>query len=139
MTGPSLNILFVDDHTETCHVIGRLLTILGHHVKTAECVASALAAADVERFHLLISDIGLPDGTGNELLHELMSRGRIVGIALSGYGDQKDVHASIAGGFAEHLVKPITVEQLEAAICRVRHQALEGGGRGEDEMFCSSL
>jgi CheY-like chemotaxis protein len=121
---PALNILFVDDHSETRHVVGRLLKMLGHEVTTADCVAAALKAAQAARFHLLISDIGLPDGTGHALLGELLSRGPIVGIAMSGYGMAEDVEQSLEGGFAAHLVKPVTVAQLEQAIAQVRARAL---------------
>jgi CheY-like chemotaxis protein len=124
LTNPSLNILFVDDHSETRHVVGRLLKMLGHEVTTADCVATALKAADESRFHLLISDIGLPDGNGHALLAELLARGPIVGIAMSGYGMAEDVEQSLEGGFTAHLVKPVTVAQLEQAIAQVKQRAL---------------
>src|SRR5688500_2245570 len=121
---PALRILFVDDHSETRHVVGKLLTLMGHHVTTADCVSSALREAQLIRFHLLISDIGLPDGTGHGLLSQMLARAPIVGIAISGYGSEEDVEQSLDGGFAAHLVKPITVAQLEGAIEKVRRWAV---------------
>ena len=118
-----LNILFVDDHSETRYVIGRLLKMLGHEVTTADCVASALREAEAATFNLLIADIGLPDGTGHALLKELTARGPIAGIVLSGYSAAEDVEQSKMRGFAAHLVKPVTSAQLEAAIERARSMA----------------
>ena len=123
MSDPALRILFVDDHAETRHVVGKLLTLMGHEVTTADCVSSALRQAELIRFHLLISDIGLPDGTGHGLLSRMLARSPIVGIAISGYGAEEDVEQSLDGGFAAHLVKPITVAQLEAVIAKVRQWA----------------
>ncbi|HEX8521392.1 MAG TPA: response regulator [Tepidisphaeraceae bacterium] len=115
-----MNILYVDDHDDTCRAISRLLKLLGHEVTTANSVTTALAAANEKKFHLLISDIGLPDGDGHALLKEMLAVRPIHGIAVSGYGDSEEVEKSLNGGFAEHLVKPITVDQLQAAIERVK-------------------
>jgi len=123
MTHP-LKILFVDDHGDTRRVVSRLLGLMGHEVVTADSVGNALAVSEQNQFQLLIADIGLPDGTGHALLQGMLQRGPIVGIAVSGYGASEDVEESLIQGFSEHLVKPITVEQLEAAIQRVAPQVL---------------
>jgi DNA-binding response OmpR family regulator len=67
-------------------------------------------------FDLLISDIGLPDRSGYELMRELQSIKQVRGIALSGFGSEHDVSKAHAAGFAEHLTKPINFERLEEAI-----------------------
>ena len=110
-------ILLVDDNEDTLAVMARLLRLNGHHVITAESVGSALAAA-VEPFDLLITDIGLPDGTGWELMRELRRRGPVRGIALSGFSMDEDIRRSRDVGFLEHLCKPIMPEDLEEAIRR---------------------
>ena len=69
-----------------------------------------------EDFDLLISDIGLPDRSGYDLMREVRSSRRLPGIALSGFGTEQDVNESRAAGFSEHLTKPINFEQLEKAI-----------------------
>ena len=74
------------------------------------------------QFDLLISDIALPDGTGMELMSCLRALKPIRGIAISGFGMNGDITRSISAGFSEHLVKPIKVEKLEAAIDRVMAQ-----------------
>jgi CheY-like chemotaxis protein len=75
-----------------------------------------MAAAERDQFDLLISDVGLPDGTGLELMTRLRAATGIRGIAISGFGMNGDVEKSLLAGFSEHLVKPVNLEKLEAAI-----------------------
>jgi CheY-like chemotaxis protein len=76
------------------------------------------AAADLP-FDLIISDIGLPDGSGIELMQLLNARTPIRGIAVSGYGMEEDIRRSREAGFMAHLTKPINFHQLEEAIHRI--------------------
>jgi CheY-like chemotaxis protein len=121
---PQLSILYVDDHDDTRRVVSRLLTLLGHQVTTASSVQTALTAARASDFHLLISDIGLPDGDGRGLLRELLAIKPIISIAISGYNREDAVQDNLAEGFSEHLVKPVTLDQLSAAIERARSKVL---------------
>jgi signal transduction histidine kinase/CheY-like chemotaxis protein len=114
-----LRILLVDDHQDTCTALERLLVRRGHLVAAAHNVRSAMEAAARNPFDLLISDIALPDGTGTELMTYLHAISRIPGIAISGFGMNGDIAKSMEAGFAEHLVKPVKMENLEAAIDRV--------------------
>src|SRR5438270_3332307 len=114
-----LRILLVDDHRDTCIALERLLVRRGHLVAAAHNVRSAMEAAARNPFDLLISDIALPDGTGTELMTYLRAISRIPGIAISGFGMNGDVQKSLDAGFIEHLVKPVKMENLEAAIDRV--------------------
>ena len=114
-----LRILLVDDHQDTCTALERLLVRRGHLVAAAHNVRSAMETAARNPFDLLISDIALPDGTGTELMTYLRAISRIPGIAISGFGMNGDIQKSIEAGFAEHLVKPVKMESLEAAIDRV--------------------
>src|SRR6476659_8834333 len=70
----NLNILLVEDHPDTLRLMSLLLGKLNHRITTATCVSQALEAAAAQDFDLLISDVGLPDGTGLELMKELLSR-----------------------------------------------------------------
>ena len=110
-------ILLVDDNLDTLRVIARLRRLNGHQVVTAESVSTAIAAA-AEPFDLLITDIGLPDGTGWELMRELRRRGPVRAIALSGFSMDEDIRRSRDVGFIEHLCKPIMPDDLEQAILR---------------------
>ncbi|HYO09803.1 MAG TPA: response regulator [Tepidisphaeraceae bacterium] len=119
-----VRILLVDDHLDTNRAMARLLQRLGYVVDTADSVQSALDVAGAKKFDLLISDIGLPDGSGLELMRELLERQPIKGIALSGFGMEEDVKKSKAAGFYEHLTKPINFKRLETAI---RELTIAGG------------
>ncbi|MDP9098434.1 MAG: ATP-binding protein, partial [Verrucomicrobiota bacterium] len=115
-----LQILFVEDHEDTARVLGRILRNAGFDVSHAGTVAEARALAASERFDLLISDLGLPDGSGLELMRALRDAQGIKGIALSGFGTDEDVAASSAAGFAAHLTKPVDWDRLRAEIERIR-------------------
>jgi CheY-like chemotaxis protein len=112
----ALRILLVDDHIDTSAALGRLLTRRGHTVAAAHDMQSAVTAAERGQFDLLISDVGLPDGSGLDLMARLRTTSGIRGIAISGFGMNGDVEKSIRAGFSEHLVKPVNLEKLETAI-----------------------
>ncbi len=114
-----LRILLVDDHQDTCVALERVLIRRGHLVAATHDMRSAMEAAGRKQFDLLISDIALPDGTGTELMRNLRAMSNIRGIAISGFGMNGDIEKSLQAGFAEHLVKPLKIENLEAAIHRV--------------------
>ncbi len=114
--GAGCAVLLVDDHQDTCLGMQRLLNRRGYRVSVAHSVADALAQARDKSFDLLISDLGLPDGTGFDLMHELRQHGGPPGIALSGYGMESDIARSREAGFSEHLIKPVAIDRLEAAM-----------------------
>src|SRR5205807_7363760 len=114
----ALRILLVDDHQDTCTALERLLIRRGHLVAATHNVRSAMEAAVRNRFDLLISDIALPDGSGMELMIQLHAISRIPGIAISGFGNNGDIERSLQAGFCEHLIKPVKLERLEAAMER---------------------
>jgi CheY-like chemotaxis protein len=117
--GRSLHILLVEDHGDTADLLTTVFQIEGHSVEHAGDVASALEALERSPFDLLVSDLGLPDRTGLELLRELRGRGeRLPAIALSGYGQERDIERSREAGFAEHLVKPVEPRVVLDAIAR---------------------
>jgi CheY-like chemotaxis protein len=115
-----LHVLVVEDHADTAEAVATLLQTIGHRATVAGTVAAALAAAENSAPDLVISDLGLPDGHGDDLMRALAKRyPGLRGIALSGYGMQADVASSRDAGFAVHLVKPITLEELRAAVQRL--------------------
>ena len=122
-----LRILLVEDHGDTAELLSAVLEFAGHAVEHAADVENALVAAARGGFDLLVSDLGLPDRSGLDLMRELRGRGVTVpGIALSGYGQEHDIQASRAAGFTEHLVKPAEPRLLLEAISRVVGDAEEG-------------
>lgn len=116
----ALHVLVVEDHVDTAEAVATLLQSIGHRVTVAGTVAAALAAAESSLPDLVISDLGLPDGGGDDLMRALAGRyPGLRGIVLSGYGMEADVARSRDAGFAVHLVKPVTLEELRAAIERL--------------------
>ena len=114
-----LRILLVDDHTDTVVTLGALLRRLGYDVACAETVKEALRLSRESKFDLLVTDIGLPDGNGHDLMRQIRAKQSIAGIALSGYGMEDDLEKSRAVGFTDHLIKPVNVERLQAALRQI--------------------
>jgi PAS domain S-box-containing protein len=115
-----LNVLIVEDHEPTLRVMVRLLKHLGHSVTGVMTVAAATSAARQDGFDLIISDLGLPDGSGLDVMRQLRDRYTGRAIALTGYGMDADIAASREAGFAAHLTKPVDVQALESAIRRLK-------------------
>ncbi|XHR29701.1 MAG: ATP-binding protein [Chthoniobacteraceae bacterium] len=114
-----LSILLVEDHADTLATLARLLVRLGYNVTTATNIKTALDLAMKDHFDLLISDLGLPDGNGLDLIREIRKLHDLRGIALSGYGTEEDVRQSRDAGFDRHLTKPIRFETLRESIKQV--------------------
>ncbi|HEX4665824.1 MAG TPA: ATP-binding protein [Chthoniobacterales bacterium] len=112
-------ILLIEDHSDTARVLCRILTKAGYHVELADRVSEARALAAEKSFDLVISDLGLPDGSGLALMRHLSQSYGLRGIALSGFGTDEDLAASRAAGFAEHLTKPVDWDRLKEAIARL--------------------
>jgi two-component system CheB/CheR fusion protein len=115
-----LRLLVVEDHGDTADMIRLMLESEGHEVVLAGDVESALERAGQDDFDLLISDLGLPDGSGLDLMRELQARGhKLPGIALSGYGQDSDIAQSRAAGFVAHIIKPIDMDRLASILAEV--------------------
>jgi CheY-like chemotaxis protein len=134
--GGGLRLLLVEDHRDTADILAKRLRRSGHDVIHAATVAAALQAAHEAKqsqrpFDLVLSDLGLPDGTGFDLMKELNARYGLPGIALSGFGMDADVQRSVESGFARHLTKPVDFEILQRAVMEVHaaatHPAVENG------------
>jgi CheY-like chemotaxis protein len=121
----SLRVLLVEDHLDTANQLNRLLSRAGHQVSWAATLQEAreLIAARADQpgneFNILISDLGLPDGSGHDLMRDLTSNHPIPGIALSGYGMKDDIQNSIAAGFSRHITKPVDWQELKTAIQKI--------------------
>jgi signal transduction histidine kinase len=109
-------VLLVDDHHDTCLGIKRMLERRGYEITIAHSADQAVEKVRTQTFDLLISDIGLPDRSGYDLMREVRLNTNLPGIALSGFGTEQDVNQARAAGFSEHLTKPINFERLEKTI-----------------------
>ncbi len=121
---PQLNnvsLLIVDDEPDGRALIARILEERGARVT---CVSGAVAALDVlarERFDILLSDIGMPDMDGFELIRRVRAldasrEGRMPAIAITAYARPEDRQRSLLAGFHMHLSKPIEARELIASI-----------------------
>ena len=114
-----LRLLLVEDHEDTNRSLSRLLTRQGYEVRAARTMKDALETAREFEFDVLISDMGLPDGTGIQLMAQLSGMRAIRGIALSGYGMEEDIQRSLGIGYREHLTKPVDIGRLDEVIQRI--------------------
>ena len=119
----ALRVLLVEDHEDTRMILRRLLTRWGHTVTTAGCVAEARLALADGTFDLLLSDVGLPDGTGMDVVTILREKSRIPAVAMSGYGMEADIARTRDAGFDEHLVKPVAADLLRELVTRLSASA----------------
>jgi PAS domain S-box-containing protein len=111
-------ILLVEDHRDTRTSLELLLHRTKHEVKSAASAKEALKLAEEFQFDLVISDIGLPDQSGLELMQQLKKRFNLKGIGLSGYGMEEDIAKSRAAGFVHHLTKPVRFDDLKQIIVK---------------------
>ena len=109
-------VLLIEDHQPTAIALRALLVRRTHTVAVAGSLAEARAEMAGNDFDLIISDLGLPDGDGCQLMAEMRHRSGLVGLALSGYGMEEDVNRSYAAGFIAHLTKPISISALDDAL-----------------------
>src|SRR2546423_390305 len=114
--GAALRVLLVEDHQDTNRSLTRLLRRRGYQVESAVDVRSALDLTTKQQFDVLVSDLGLPDGSGLDIMRTLNSERPLFGIALTGFGMDDDIRKSRDAGFKYHLVKPIDLNKLDALI-----------------------
>lgn len=117
---PSLRVFVVENHADTREALSMLLVQLGHTVRGASTFAEAVAALTADEPDVIISDIGLPDGSGWDLLRQL--RNPPYAVAMSGYGMNADRERSRAAGYRHHLVKPMDLEELETLLAEAARE-----------------
>lgn len=121
--GGGQRVLLVEDNEDTNASLTWLLRRRGFEVVSADSVGAAIRLIDSHWLDVLVSDLGLPDGSGLQVLqHALGKQPGIHAIALSGFGMSEDLLKSREAGFRHHLVKPVDVQKLEEAI-RARESA----------------
>jgi PAS domain S-box-containing protein len=121
----SLRVLMIEDHEDTALVMARMLEDMGHKVVPANSVATAIDILTREKFDLIVSDIGLPDGNGVSLINAVRAFCDAPAIALTGYGMREDIERCLQAGFNRHVTKPVTFEALQQIIVEVLVQKKE--------------
>jgi len=115
-SAPRLRIFLVENHRDTLLWLTRYLEQMGHMVFTARTKAEALEALPRAGCSVLISDIGLPDGDGWDLLRTADLPRPVYAIAMSGFGMNSDRAKSKAAGYRHHLLKPFDPSSLDAIL-----------------------
>ena len=113
------SILLVEDHADTAAALTRLLEARGHVVRKVSSAAEALLIFKPDLFHLIICDIGLPDGNGYDLLNCIRQMDSIAAVALTGFGMTTDIAQAKEAGFDAHLTKPVDFHKLESIIAKL--------------------
>jgi CheY-like chemotaxis protein len=121
-TALPLRIFVVENHEDTRALLSLFLERMGHSVLSAGTMGEALERWPATGSDVLISDLGLPDGNGWELLGRLPPGPPVFAVAISGYGLRADREKSRAAGFRHHLVKPVEAEQLERVLDEARRE-----------------
>jgi PAS domain S-box-containing protein len=128
----SLRVLLVDDHEDTLRVLRRLLEAVGYKVATAGSAAAALDYVTANEIDVLVSDIGLPDGSGLDLVRKLKRIRNVPAVAASGFGSGIDIQNSRDAGFCAHLTKPLDFNLLHATIQKA---ARDGGSQSTSSVI----
>ncbi len=111
-----LDVMVVEDHADTRKYLQLYLKMAGHRVRTAGSVGEAVKLLNSAGCNVLISDIGLPDGNGWELLDLLSGNPPDFAVAMSGFGSESDRQKSLEKGFREHFTKPFDLMKLEGLL-----------------------
>lgn len=128
-----MRILLVEDHRDTRQTLTRLLTHWGFDVAPAENLERGLDQLEHGSFDAILSDIGLPDGTGYALVSEARRRGKnMLAIALSGFGFPTEKQLSLTSGFDHHLTKPFDCQQLRSLLEEKVARKTNSSGKATD-------
>lgn len=117
--GKSLRILVVEDHGDTRRTLSRLLSHFGHEISAADSKQSALEMIAAKRFDVILSDIGLPDGDGYDVISHAKRQQEITGVALTGFDRDEDIQRGKEAGFDFHLSKPVDFHQLRTVLGQI--------------------
>lgn len=112
-------VLVVDDNIDAADSLAMLIELAGHEVRTVHDGHEALAVFEAFRPHLVLLDIGLPKMDGYEVARRFreMPWGKAaVLVALTGWGQQRDIDAAFAAGFDDHATKPIEPQRLQGVL-----------------------
>jgi CheY-like chemotaxis protein len=117
--GKSLRILVVEDHGDTRRTLSRLLSHFGHEISVADSRRSAFEMIDAKNFDVILSDIGLPDGTGYDVISQAKRKQTIKGVALTGFDRDEDIKRGKEAGFDYHLAKPVDFHELRTVLSQI--------------------
>jgi CheY-like chemotaxis protein len=125
-----LHVLLVEDDDDSRKLLGTMLKRYGARVTSTKSAKEALSIFEGELPDVMVSDIGMPDEDGYELIRKLRALpaekgGRVPAIALTGYASKKDRERALAAGYHQHLAKPIEQTDMIAAIAALVRQDVQ--------------
>ena len=121
-------VLVADDNVDVLESLATLLEIMGHDVRTARDGLEAVAVAAIFQPELILLDLGMPKLDGYAACQRLRAEPagqHAVIVALSGWGQDRHKEATRAAGFDRHLVKPVSLGELQDLL-----EALPGDSGG---------
>jgi DNA-binding response OmpR family regulator len=118
-SGKSLRILVIEDHGDTRQALSNLLTHFGHEISVADDAESARNIIRSKEFDVVLADIGLPDGSGYDLVAEAKRKHPVKAVALTGFGEPHDIERGKEAGFDFHLTKPVDFHELRAVLGQI--------------------
>ena len=114
-----MRILVVEDHGETLQTLARLLSHFGHEISVADCTRSALEFVQAKQFDVVLCDIGLPDGSGYDIISEAKRKQSVEGVALTEFDRDEDIRRGKEAGFDFHLTKPVDFHELRTVLGQI--------------------
>jgi CheY-like chemotaxis protein len=117
-----LRILLVEDHDDSRRTLAELLNHFGYDTSVADCMQHALDIVDSKEFDVVLSDIGLPDGSGYEVISQAKRKQSVRGIALTGRNTSEDIRRGKEAGFDFYLTKPVDLDQLCGVLSQIGAQ-----------------
>ncbi len=123
-----LRVLVVDDEADSGDMVGALLAACGASVAVAASVEEAMTAFESAPTDVILSDIGMPDADGYELMRRIRARPRAAGGAtpaacITGYTTSEDRRRALLAGFTMHLPKPVEPAELVAVVASLARMA----------------
>ncbi len=119
----NLRILLVEDHEDTADVLAQVMRGMGHTVEICGSVAEGREMIIRHEFDIILSDLGLPDGTGIDFIRSARETCQTPAVVLTGYGMADDIKNCLQAGFDEHLTKPVDFEKLEQTLQRTTRRS----------------
>ncbi|HEY9619448.1 MAG TPA: chemotaxis protein CheB [Crinalium sp.] len=135
-----LRILVVDDEVAILNLMKYILEAAGADVKTVTSVREAIAALTKSSgaYDVLLSDIGMPDEDGFDLIRQVraldaIAGGQIPAAAITAYVSDREQQQAIDAGFQMHIAKPINRTQLIGTVATLVGRVSEAGAQGQDQ------
>jgi signal transduction histidine kinase/ActR/RegA family two-component response regulator len=118
-----LRILVVDDEADARRLVSKVLAEVGATIKVVGTVSEAITALKTDRFEVLLSDLGLPDEDGFDLIRQVRDAGhtaqQLPAVALTAFANKAHADSALSGGFQVHVAKPVDAGVLIALIADV--------------------